>query len=45
MDIVASLMAAFNADPLGAILLVGIGLVLGIIIDKALSMSMMGGCV
>jgi len=45
LDIVASLMAAFNADPIGALLLIAIGVVLGIIIDKALSMSMMGGCV
>lgn len=43
MDIIGSLMAAVNADMLGAVLLVVIGIVLGIVIDKMLSMSMMGG--
>ena len=42
MDIMGSIMAAYHASPLGVILLVVIGLVLGIIIDKVLSMSMMG---
>jgi len=43
MDIIGSIMAAFNADMMGAILLIVIGIVLGIIIDKVLSMMMMGG--
>ena len=42
MDIVGGLQAAYGASPIGAILLVVIGIVLGIIIDKMLGMAMMG---
>jgi len=42
MDIVGAIQAAFGASPMGAALLIVIGIVLGIIIDKMLSMAMMG---
>ena len=43
VDIVGSLLTAFNADPLGAGLLLLIGLIIGIISDRIISYSMMGG--
>ena len=43
MDIIGSIMTAFNADPLGGGLLFGIGFILGAIVAFAGSQMMMGG--
>jgi hypothetical protein len=43
LDILGSIMAAYGASPLGAILLVVIGLVLGIVGGLIINSMMMGG--
>lgn len=45
MGIIESLMAVFTGDPVTALIILAIGVVIGIIIDKVISMSMMGGMI
>jgi hypothetical protein len=41
-DIIGGMMGLFQTNPLAAILLIGIGIIIGVVIDKVLSLSMMG---
>jgi uncharacterized membrane protein (UPF0136 family) len=42
VDIIGGIMGIFKTNPIAGALLLVIGIVLGVVIDKALSMSMMG---